>query len=64
MESFGRYFSFCPRLIWQNHSYLISSHLFDGIWCKLKDGLFLDPLTQPILAELGIMKIAMSEVIK
>ena len=63
-ESFGRYFSFCPRLIQRNHSCLICFCLFDENWCKLQDGLFPEPLTQPIVAELNIMKITMNEVIK
>ena len=38
VESFGRYFSFCPRLIWRTHSCLISFRLYDGIWWNLKMG--------------------------
>ena len=64
VESFGRYFSFCSRFIRWNYSCLISFRLFDGMWWKLKDGFFPEPLTQPVAAELGIMKITMNEVIK
>ena len=52
VESSGRYFSFCPRLIRRSHSCLISFRLFDGIWWKLKDGFFSELLTQPIAAQL------------
>ena len=45
VESFGRYFSFCPRLIRRSHSCLISFRLFDGIWWKLKDGFFPERLS-------------------
>ena len=56
-ESFGRYFEFCPRLKRRSCSCLISFRLFDGIWWKFKDGFFQGRLTQPIAAQLGIMKI-------
>ena len=36
VESSGKYFSFCPHLIWRSHSCLISFCLFDGIWWKCK----------------------------
>ena len=45
VESFERYFSFCPRLTWQSHSCLIYFRLFDGIWWKGKDGFFPERLT-------------------
>ena len=61
-ESFVRYISFCPCLIWRSHSCLISFHLFDWIWRKLKDRFFPERLTQPIAAQLGIMKINVNEV--
>ena len=47
-ESFERYFEFCPRLIWQSCSCLISFRSFDVIWWKRKDGVFPELLTQPI----------------
>ena len=62
VKSFGRYFSFCPCLIWRSHSCPISFCLFDGIWWKLKDWFFPERLTQPIAAQHGIMKITMNEV--
>ena len=52
----GRYFEFCQRLIRLSCSCLIYFLLFDGIWWKLKDGFFQERLTQPIAAQLGIMK--------
>ena len=62
VESLGRYFSFCPCLIRQIHSCLISFHLFDKTWWKLKGGFFPERLTQPIAAQHGIMKITMNSV--
>ena len=62
VESFGRYFSFCQRLIQRSHSCLISFCLCDGIWWSPKDGFFPERLTQPIAAQLGIMKITMNKV--
>ena len=62
VESFGRYFSFCPCLIWWSHSCLISFRWYDGIQWKLKDGFFPGWLKKPIIAQLGIMQITMNKV--
>ena len=65
VEFFGRYFSFCPRLIRRNRSCLFSFRLqyLVGFKENLRVG-YSQNHKQSIAAELGIMKITMNEVIK